>query len=442
MGTLTQNLWAEFGSLRLEDFPDDVKAVARHSILDWFGCALAGAVEPVGVLLRDELSDQTGAASVIGSELRLSPRSAALINGACGHALDFDDTASFGHPTAPILPAALSVAETEGRSGADLLCALVVGHEIASRIGVAMGPEHYHRGWHTTATIGVFGATAAVAHLMRLDAQAFGRAIGIAASQSAGVKANFGTMVKPLHAGLAAERGLISARLAARGFTANSEALEGNQGLLQAAGSDQSYLANVGGLKGTWRILETLFKYHAACYLTHSTIEGVSKLASELDYRDIDRIQLKVNPAILDVCGLYDKPETGLEAKFSLKATAAMAAFGIDTSRQENFDQEIVCQHELRALMERVHIQTDQAKSMTQAEVEITDHKGSSQICVEDSGIPSADLKAQGDKLIPKFLVLTEPALGERNQILADRIWSIADVANPSELFFNTSNAG
>src|SRR5215207_2349779 len=235
----THDLWERFGRLRLEDVPDDVVTVGRQCVLDWFGCAIGGSGSELAHILRDEVASTPGSSSIVASSISCAAREAALVNGATGHALDFDDThlEMGGHPTAPVWPAAFAVGEEIGAGGAEVLTAFIVGFEIESQVGRALGSRPYERGWHTTSTAGVFSATAAVSHLLGLDADQFANASGIAASQASGVKANFGTMTKPLHAGQAAERGALAARLARRGFTASAGAFEASQGLLQASGA-------------------------------------------------------------------------------------------------------------------------------------------------------------------------------------------------------------
>jgi 2-methylcitrate dehydratase PrpD len=220
-----------WGAVAPSEVPSSVRRVAGQCILDWVGCATAGATEPAVAILLAALEPPGGASSLVGGGAA-RPRDAALINGTAGHALDFDDTstAMFGHPTAPVLPAVLALSEHLDATGAELLHAFITGVEIETRLGAAIGGAHYAKGWHATATIGVMGAATACERLLDLDVDLFAQALGIAASQSAGLKANFGTMTKPLHAGSAAERGLTSALLAAEGFSSNADAFAATQG--------------------------------------------------------------------------------------------------------------------------------------------------------------------------------------------------------------------
>ena len=413
MSELTDRLWDRFGSVTFGDLPDNVATVAGHCILDWFGCALAGSREPLSAILRDELAADDGPCSIIGTDRRADPLRAAMINGAAGHALDFDDTSPVmgGHGTVPLLPAVLALAEEQGRSGADVLTAYVVGMEVQSRIGTSIGPEHYFDGWHTTSTIGVFGAAAAACRLLGLDTGGFGIAMGLAASSASGVKANFGTMAKPLHPGQAAERGLLAARLAARGYTANSKALDGNQGFAHAAGTGTLDRTRIDALDDGWATPKTLFKFHAACHLTHAGIEATSSLLAEgVRPDEIDLITLTVNPTILDVCGIPE-PSTGLEAKFSLRGTQALLVNGVDTAAVESFTDEPINRPEVQAFIPHVTIETDDglANMTTAVEIQtgVARHRAT-----HDVNRPADDLHAQGRRLQAKLETLAAPVLG------------------------------
>ena len=424
MSEPTDQLWERFGSLQRSDLPDDVATVAQHCILDWFGCAIAGSREPLSAILREEFASDTGSCSLVGTTQRTDVLRAAMVNGAAGHALDFDDTSMVmgGHAIAPMLPAVLAVAEELGRSGAEVITAYVVGMEVQSRIGTAIGPEHYGKGWHTTPTIGVFGAAAAASWLLGLDAEGFGTAMGIAASNSSGVKANFGTMTKPLHPSQAAERGVLAARLAARGFTSNSAAVDGNQGFAQAAGSGSLDAERMQRWATGWATPRTLFKFHAACHLTHAGIEATrSLLDGGLDPADIRTITLTVQPSILDVCGIPE-PVTGLEAKFSLRGTQVLLLEGVDTAAVETFADGPINRPSVQAAMTKVVIETDASLASMVTRVDVESGSGHHQASVDVSR-PSDDLDDQGLKLRRKFHALKRPILGdEAAERLADRL--------------------
>src|SRR5215203_7194419 len=222
---LTGRLVAGVRDLRYDDLPADVIVIAKHCLLDWLGVTLAGSREPLAQMLRDEVAEQGGRpqATLIGTDARASTQQAALVNGAASHALDFDDVhlVMNGHPSVPVLPALLALAEAHDGDGRALIAAFVAGVEVECRIGALVMPGHYNAGFHATGTLGAFGAAAACAHLLALDTDQWQIALAIAGTQAGGLKAMFGTMCKPLHAGKAAANGLLAATLAARGFTAN-----------------------------------------------------------------------------------------------------------------------------------------------------------------------------------------------------------------------------
>ncbi|MEM7079656.1 MAG: MmgE/PrpD family protein [Pseudomonadota bacterium] len=396
--------WDKFGTMTYDDLPDHVVQVANQCILDWFGCALAGSTEPLSEILRGYFGHRSGTASVIGSDLKLEAPTAALLNGAAGHALDYDDTgSSVGcHSTAPVLPAVLAVAEEIGASGKELIAAFVAGVEIEGRINVAMGRDHYPRGWHTTATFGTFGATAGVAHLLNLAPEHYAVAMGLAASHAGGVKANFGTMTKPYHPGHSAECGINSARLAQAGFTANPNAVLGNQGFIQAASNAKDATAELAAIADDWMILGTLFKYHAACHLTHSAIESVLKLRTSLNVDDLSAMTITVHPGLLDVCGIPE-PKTGLEGKFSLRGTASLALNGIDTSNPETFVDDVIASSAVQALIPKITVETDPSLGSFQSKVVWVDAQQNAHEAFNDLSLPVTDYDAQGAKVDQKF---------------------------------------
>ena len=436
VSTLTDRLWERFGRLTIDQIPPDVLAVAHQCILDWFGCALAGSQEPLSRILREELATDAGACSVIGTDRRADPGRAALINGAAGHALDFDDSSAvmLGHPSAPVLPAVLAAAEQDGRSGGDALAAYVVGVEVQSRIGMAIGHEHYAKGWHTTSTVGVLGAAAAVAWLLGLNTEGFGTAMGIAASSASGLKANFGTMTKPLHAGQAAERGLLAARLASRGCTASGDAVGGAQGLAGAAGNGALDRDRIEEWWNGWATTQALFKHHAACHCTHAGIEATTSLLDNGVERDeVERVTLTMNPSILDMCGISN-PVTGLEAKFSLRGTQALVLAGADTRAVATFDDDPISRPEVQALLPRVVIETDDTVGDLATLVEVVTPGGIHR-AAHDVSRPATDLRAQGGHLRRKFDALARPVIGDAAAVdLAERLSDLTAVPDISDL--------
>ena len=406
--------------------------VAKQCILDWFGVALAGLEEPVARILRDEIAaNSRGRSSIIGSTLTCAPADAALVNGATSHALDYDDVHPLvGHPTAAILPAALAVGQAEGRTGMEVLRAFVAGYEVATFVGSLVMPSHYARGFHSTATVGSFGAAAAAGLLMNLDDAQMAIAFGLAGTQAAGLKSMFGTMAKPFHAGRAAANGVLAARLAARGFTANPAVLEVEQGFIatQSDGleTDEARLPRPGS-----RVVETLFKYHAACYLTHSTIEAVTALRHQLSLsgKDVAAIDVHVPSGHLSVCNI-PTPRTGLETKFSLRHTAALAACGEDTAAIQTYSDENAADSVLSAVRDRVTVHGDRRPGHD-ARVVIKTVGGRAAETELDVGIPDRDLDRQGERLASKFRSLAVPVVGiERAEKLQRNIASLDTLQN------------
>ncbi|MET0422097.1 MAG: MmgE/PrpD family protein [Acidimicrobiia bacterium] len=351
---------------RYADLPDDVLLLARACLLDWTAVSVAGSDEEATQIVRTEARAEgaTPRATLIGTGERVSAVQAALVNGTAAHALDFDDVsqAMDGHPSAALWPALVALAEEVPLDGRVLLEAFVVGFELECVVGRLMGPDHYAAGWHATETIGVIGAALACAHALGLSDEQRQIAIGLAATQAAGMKVNFGTMAKPLHAGLAAANGLRAARLAARGFTANPAILDVARGFvsLYAGSGDETEAFRLA--RTDFHLRDVMFKVHAACFFTHSSIDGVSELvaAHDLTPGDIRSIELRVPPQHLTACNISD-PSTPLEAKFSLRFTAGMAAARRDLG-SEGFSPEVVADPALRALHDKVVVVADPAQ--------------------------------------------------------------------------------
>lgn len=415
---LTRTLAAQASALTYADIPDDVRAWARQCVLDYLACAVAGASDELTEILLAEMVEQGGtpAATVIGHTVKLPPLSAALVNGAASHALDFDDVnlAMPGHPSVAILPGLLALAEERGSHGADVLTAFVAGYELQCRIGQTIAPGHYDvLGFHATATVGSFGAAAACAHLLGLDADKFALALGIAGTQAAGLKSMFGTMCKPLHAGKASYHGLLAAKLAARGFTSRADVLECAQGFARTHSPDFNPDRAMATPPGDWYIRNNLFKYHAACYMTHAPIEAARKLREQhgVTPERVERIRLRLDTACDRICNI-PAPRTGLEAKFSLRLTTAMGLAGLDTGRLSTYSEAVAADPTLIALRDKVEFDFRNDVPSTLAELELLLTDGTRVTSRHDSGVPMTDVTAQGVRLEEKFAALVEPLLG------------------------------
>ena len=415
---LTRALAEQARALSYADLPDDVRMLGRQCVLDYIACTLAGAAEELTGIVLAEMQEQGGAptATVIGHGARLPMLSAALVNGAASHALDFDDVnlAMTGHPSVVLLSALLALAEQRGSAGRDVLTAFVAGYELQCRLGLLLAPGHYNTlGFHATGTLGSFGAAAACAHLLGLDAERFATALGIAGTQAAGLKSMFGTMCKPLHAGKAAYHGLLAARLAQRGFTGRSDVLECPQGFARTHSPDFNPAEALAEPPGGFHIRGNLFKYHAACYMTHAPIEAARKLREQhgLTPDSITRIRLRLDESCDRICNI-PAPRTGLEAKFSLRLTTAMALAGVDTGGLTSYSAATASDPVLIALRDKVEFDFQNGRPNTLADLELVLTDGRRVATSYDAGVPAGDVVEQGRRLVEKFSSLAEPVLG------------------------------
>ena len=415
---LTRALAEQAHGLTFADIPETARIWARQCVLDYIGCGIAGASDELSEILFAELSEQggEGRAAVFGQKGLLPAASAAIVNGAAAHALDFDDVnlAMPGHPSVAVLPALLALAQERGGSGKDVLTAFVAGYELQCRLGRVLAPGHYDvLGFHATATIGSFGAAAACAHLLRLDLDKFVTALGIAGTQAAGLKSMFGTMCKPLHAGKASYHGLMAAKLAMRGFTSRADAIECRQGFASTHSPDFHPDRATEMPSGGWYIESNLFKYHAACYMVHSSIEAARKLKDQFGVTPdrIASIRVALEESCDRICNI-PAPRTGLEAKFSLRLATAMGFAGIDTGRLSTYSEAIATDPALVRLRDKVSLDFQTGIPNTFATIDLVLTDGTRLSAKHDAGIPATDAAEQGRRLEEKFAGLVEPVLG------------------------------
>ena len=433
---LTRALAERAIALRYDELPAPVRELAGQCILDYLGVALAAAQDPLVQILLDEMVEAGGSpqSSIIGHSARLPMLSAALVNGSAAHALDYDDVnmAMPGHPSVAILPGLLALAELKGSSGREVVTAFVAGYETACRIGAALQPGHYNFGFHSTGTVGTFGAAAACAWLLGLDAEAAATALGIAGTQAAGLKSQFGTMCKPFHAGKAAQNGLLAARLAQRGFSSRTDIVECSQGFALTHGPDFVPNAALATPAAGFHLLANLFKYHAACYFTHAPIECARRLRVEhrLTPDMIAGIALRLDTSCDRVCNI-PVPVDGLQSKFSLRQTVAMALAGVDTASLGAYSAENARDPGLIRLRDRVRFdwQNNWPQTFCELELELVD--GRCLTARHDAGVPADDIAEQGARLAAKFDGLVAPVLGApRARELREMICGLDDVAD------------
>jgi 2-methylcitrate dehydratase PrpD len=357
---------AEFVSgTSFDDLPDEAPALVRDALTDCVGVMLAGAREPLAELALSVVGGGQGEVPLVGtSGSSAGPVEAALYHGAIAHALDYDDVShpSYTHPSCHLLPVLLSLARRVEADGRDIVTAYTVAVEIEGKLGRAMNLGHYNRGWHSTATLGTMGATALGANLIGLDREATAVALAIAGSSASGLRSNFGTMTKPLHAGLAARNGVLAVLLAEAGWTATLDILEHPLGF-------QQVLAGEGGVDPTawsklgepWELVTEVglgLKLYPTCAATHCAIEAAQRLRDRIGGAEIVRVtvgQSELGSRIL----IHPSAPTPLAAKFSMPFCVSAALLTGDTGRHL-FSDVGINTTAIRTLMERVTVHIDE----------------------------------------------------------------------------------
>ena len=366
---------AEFAvKTQLSDIPEETIELGKKSLLDGLGLALSGSKAETAALIQKYVSSfgfSGGGASVLGSSLKLPPRFAAFANGVAIHVDDFDDTQLaaakdrvYGllvHPTVCVLPAALAMAEVAGKSGKELLVAYQVGVEVECKIAEAISPRHYDDGFHSTGTIGVFGSAAACARLRGLDAVHTARAFAIAASQSAGLRENFGTMMKPFQAGHATESGVVAADFAALGWTGAEEILEAQRGFFHAYGGvyNPAFIVDKLGKPWTFQNPGVSIKPFPSGSLTHPGMSEMLRLirANSIKAADVEKVEVGTSRNMPNAL-IHHHPTTGLQAKFSMEfCMAILLLYG--KADQTIYTDAVANRPEVKNMVERVHFYAD-----------------------------------------------------------------------------------
>jgi 2-methylcitrate dehydratase PrpD len=318
-------------STDFENIPNNTVSLAKRTMLDCIGVALAGLNDPNSLIVREFVLETAGRpeSTVLGSRTKVPAVNAALANGVACHVLDYDDVSYVmtGHPSAISCPATLAMAELQSSSGKETIAAYVIGTEVACRLGAALTDAQYERGWHNTGTMGTFGATAAAGKLLQLDREQMQNAIGVAGSMIAGIKQNFGTSCKPYHAGQAASNGVKAALLAKKGFTSSPNVFEGKNGLVQLlSGSLKDEQIDM--LGKPYAIDEPGFsiKVYPSCAFTHSAIDCVLKLRKEHNIQPMEVVKINCGTAqgVIDTVQ-YGIAETPNQGKFSMPFCLSLA---------------------------------------------------------------------------------------------------------------------
>ena len=427
--------FADFAvAFREKPLEGEVLHHAKRAVIDWYAAAYPGSVVPPATLLEKCFAGEIGEGpSLLLSGKRTNARIAALINGTAAHGAEFDDIYRDGiyHPGAPTISAALALAQAEGKTGKDFLRAVVVGYEISTRIGAAMGRPHY-KYWHNTGTIGCFGAAAACSELLKLSTNQFAHALATVATFSAGLQQAFrmDSMSKPLHAGRAAEAGLTAALAAREGVTGSLDILEGEAGYGRAMGDGPDWARAVATLGREFHITRMTFKNHGCCGHTFAAIDGALELKKRMKFSpgDVERIEVGTYKAALEVAG-YETPRTPAEARFSLKYVVA-AALTRGSVRLAAFDPQTIADPETNALMKKISVALDRDldaafPAKRQARVAIT-VRGRREEFLQPTRKGDPEMPLSERELEQKFMELAAPVAGaDAATRLLERLWRL-----------------
>jgi 2-methylcitrate dehydratase PrpD len=347
--------------------PREAIRMAELALLDFLGCMYRGAKEPLTEILVREYYDLALSIETLlpGHLPSAAPTNLAMVLGCAAHAIDYDDSHPIvkGHLGAPVIGAVLALARIHKFLNRQIITAIVAGYECATRVAQLITPDHYEKGFHTTATLGVYGAAGACANLLGLSVPQICQVFGLATTRVSGLKCTFGTMAKPFNAGSAAASGLMAASLVKKGFTAPIAAVEDSMGLLalyDGFTTPEPKLSPV----SEYLILGNMFKIYASCHFTHPCIEGIKRYCEEISIvvDDIERLELKVSTIAIKTAYIVD-PDSGLACKFSFPQIAAMVLCGLDLSDDSVFVDEILNDKEINRVRNKICVDIDEQLS-------------------------------------------------------------------------------
>lgn len=434
VSTKEESVMAEFGPIataasafiekaRSREYPADVLDLARMCVADWYGVALGARGEQAGESVRKVVTawNAPGRARVLFGGTAPAAM-AALVNGTYAHCLDFDDVhfPSLAHLSAPTWAAVLALGTESGADHCTMLSAFVTGFEIGARLGSGgVGEAVNSRGWHSTGVVGRLSAAAAASVMLGLDSRQAAHALGIAATQTSGLVASFGTDSKPLHAGRAAFDGVFSAQLARAGFRGATDLLDREDGLARAVIQDGSASMHLDGLGERWELRRNALKPYACCGFTHAPVDAGRKLHPQLVASGVSRAVIHVHPLAPKVAG--QAPVSPLAAKFSIAYCTALALHGFRASAGD-FSSERLTDQSLQKLARKVEIVTHPEFAYAAAILDVVTADGRNlhadiPVSLGNPGNPMS----WGD-LEDKFLSLTEPVLATRARPLFDAL--------------------
>jgi 2-methylcitrate dehydratase PrpD len=426
---ITQILARHVATHPSKGWSDAVDHEAHRTFLNWAGCAVGAAQHEAirAALAGVQMLQPAPQATVLGRAERVDMASAALLNGISSHTFDFDDThlKTIIHPAGPVASAALALAEHLQLGGRALIDSVVLGIDVACRMGNVMYPEHYDRGWHITGSTGMLGAAAACSRLLGLNEQQTAMALGIAASQPVGLREQFGTMTKPFHPGGAARAGLLSALLAKHGFTASPRALEAPRGFAQVVSTKCAWNEATDELGERFEISFNTYKPFACGIVIHPSIDACVQLRDQgVRAEDIERIELKVHSLVLELTGKKE-PADGLQGKFSVYHGCAVGLmFG--KAGEHEYDDAVVTHPDVVALRRKVQATVDD--SIDEAAADVTAFLGDGRrvhVFVEHA-IGSLQRPLSDEALAAKFSDQATPVIGAAaTQAMIEACWKL-----------------
>ena len=425
--------------LKAEDIPDNVRREGVRTFVNWTGCAVGGASHETVDRALAAVTPFAGKATstVLGRAERLDAPHAALMNGISSHVLDYDDThlKTIIHPAGPVASALLALAEMRPVSGRDFLTALIVGVEVECRIGNAVYPPHYDRGWHITGTAGVFGAAAAVGKMIGLDAQRIRWALGLAGTQSSGLREMFGTMTKSFHPGRAAQNGLMSALLAEAGFDSSERVIEAPRGFAHVMSDKQDWSEILGGLGQHWEAGLNSYKPFACGIVIHPTIDGCMQIRNEIGdkVKQIKAVKLTAHPLVLELTGKRT-PKTGLEGKFSVYHSAAAALLRGDGAPTA-FTDEVVNAPDIIALRDKVQAEASGDIHEASVKIDLTFEDGTTLHKHVERAIGSHDVPLTDAQIDDKFTRQSTLVIGAGDTArVLEAAWAIESMGDVAEV--------
>jgi 2-methylcitrate dehydratase PrpD len=437
---VTKSLVAQIIETRYEDISENARYEAKRSLLNWLGVAIGATNhESMDKLFAvAKLMGSRPQATVFGREEKTDLLFASLLNGMSSHVYDFDDTLleTVLHPSAPVFPAILAVAENKGKSGKDVLEAFVIGCEVEARLALAVYPSHYWRGWHITGSVGGIGAAAAVSKLLDLDHEKTSYAIGIAATEPVGLREMFGTMTKPFHPGKAAMNGLLAALMAEQGFTSSLQSLEAECGFVNVLSEENKLGILTEKWNEKWEVEKNSYKPFASGIVTHPAIDAIISLQSKFKFQhdQVASIHIKGHPLVKELTG-KQALTTGLEGKFSVYHCVA-AAFMYGKAGVDQFTDECVNDETIKSLREKITLEVDEKIKEDQVELVIKLADGREFAEFVEQAIGSVDKPMTNDQLIDKFLDVTGDIISfDAKRELVDLIYKLEELEDLTPFF-------